>query len=279
MTCSRITTADLVVGTGSPSGGASRAGVTCGFGIFLGSSSAHRYRDIEYGLSHATLAQGAAGLGSVFARELDDVVVRYATKDALVRLTFNAFAFDNWAFMKFDRRGATWEQTPLPGLSPAPLSQGWLRQAQVDSLEDPSGTIDPAPAKTFATLLRANALANGPFDPVVLAARDAIVHLENPTKTNAESADCVSCHLAGQAHLWAEKRGVSFAVPERYVPPAGSDVAVDVPTLLRGNPSNTIMFGYHRVQVGGVDTKLLPSISARAAHETAQVVASLRQMR
>ena len=32
---------------------------TCGFGIFWEGSSAHRYRDIEKVLSHATLAQGA----------------------------------------------------------------------------------------------------------------------------------------------------------------------------------------------------------------------------
>lgn len=219
---------------------------------------------------HPGLAQ--AGTGSTYAEDVHDVVVKYATEQALVRVTANTFAFDNWGFLRIDRTASGWERTDLPGLPAGTKSQAWLRQAQQDSLDDPSGTITPAPAESFTALLRADALANGPQTPEVLAARDAIVELEHPARANAATHDCASCHLAGPAHLWAEKRGVSFATPQAYVAPPGVDVSVEVPPELDGNLSNTIAFGWHRAR----HEIALPSISARVAHETAEVLARLR---
>ncbi len=215
----------------------------------------------------------AAGMGSPFVEELHDIVVRYATEAALVSFTTNHFAFDNWGFMRFVRNGSAFERVDLPALPAGTQSQSWLRQAQQDSLEDPTGTLEPAPTKNFGALLKANALDAGTSTPEVLAARDAVLENEHPAKTNAAKNDCGSCHLADAAHRWAEKRGLSFDTPGRYQPPAGIDVGVDVAPEVDGNASNTIAFGWHRLR----HERLVPSISARVAAETAEVLQRLRQ--
>ncbi|MDI3285322.1 hypothetical protein [Polyangium sp. 15x6] len=215
----------------------------------------------------------AAGIGSAFAEELHDIIVRYATEESLISFTTNHFAFDNWGFSRFVRNGAVFEKVDLPGLPAGTLSQSWLRQAQQDDLDDPNGTLTPAPAKNFGALLKTDALVAGTSTPEVLAARDAVLENEHPGKTNSAKNDCGSCHLADAAHRWAEKRGVVFDTLEKYLPPAGVDVTVDVPPELMGNASNTVAFGYHRVR----HEKLVPSISARVAAETAEVVKRLRE--
>lgn len=218
---------------------------------------------------HPGLAK--AGIASPYARELHDIVERFATEEALVRVTVNAFAFDTWGFSRLDR-ATGWERVGLPGLQDG-TGQAWRRLAQIDNMNDPSGAIEPLPAQNFAALLRADALAQGPGATAVLEARDAIVALEHPAKASAATHDCVSCHLSDGAHRWAEKRGVSFDIPERWRPPADIDVATDVPPELDGNVSNTIAFGYHRVHHG----KLVPSISRRVIAESAEVVVQLSQ--
>jgi hypothetical protein len=221
----------------------------------------------------------AAGIDSAFASELHDIVLRYATKDALARLTFNVFAFDIWMFLKFDKTERGWERTAIPGLEPGTTSQAWERHGFVESLDDPSGLITPEPAMSMAALHRSDALANGTSSAPVLAARDAVLHFENPTVSDAENADCVSCHMAGQTHLWAEAHGVSFDAPSRYVPAEGYDVRADVPPALRGNLGSTLAFGWHRIASGSPEHahKLYPEISARVAHETAETLAQLQQ--
>ncbi|MDI1451789.1 hypothetical protein [Polyangium sp. 6x1] len=215
----------------------------------------------------------AAGIGSAFAEELHDIIVHHATEASLVSFTVNHFAFDNWSFARFVRKGAAFEKVDLPGLPAGTLSQSWLRQAQQDDLDDPNGTLTPAPAKNFSALLKTDALSAGTSTPEVLAARDAVLENEHPEKTSSATNDCGSCHLADAAHRWAEKRGVLFDTPEKYQPPAGIDVTVEAPPELMGNASNTIAFGYHRVR----HEKLVPSISARVAAETAEVLKRLRE--
>lgn len=213
----------------------------------------------------------AAGLSSTYAQTLHELVVRHATPERLVRLTFNTFAFDNWSFRRFDRSGVGFEEVPVPGLTPPARAQDWLRQAGQDDRDDPSGLIDPLPSRNFQALLRADALANGTTTATVLAARDVILALEDPTRSHASDTDCVSCHLAGVTREWAEARGVDFDRPERYRPPVGFEVEVVRPTPITSNLSNTIAFGYHR----GPGEALHPVVSDRVAHETSEVLQAL----
>lgn len=223
----------------------------------------------------------AAGLSSSFAEQLHDIVIRYATEDALVRITSNQFAFDNWSFHQFDKLPAGWTRSSIPGLPETEKNQAWIRQAGVDSLTDPSGTITPAPARSMAALHHADALAHGTSNPEVLEARDNVLYFENPKLSHAENTDCVSCHMANQTHRWAEAHAVSFDAANRYEPPPGADPTVDVPAPLRGNLGSTIAFGYHRITAGDRNEylKLYPEISARVVHETAEAVARLNSAR
>ena len=219
---------------------------------------------------HPGLAK--AGIASPYARELHDIVERFATEEALVRVTVNAFAFDTWGFSRLDR-ATGWERADLPGLDDGTTGQAWRLLAQIDNMDDPSGAIEPLPEKNFAALLHADSLAHGPTAPAILEARDAILAFEHPAKASAATHDCVSCHLSDGAHRWADKRGVSFDTPDRWRPPADIDVSANVPPELDGNLSNTIAFGYHRVHHG----KLVPSISRRVVAESAEVVLQLSQ--
>lgn len=217
----------------------------------------------------------SAGIDSDYTRSLHALVLEHATPTRLVRLTFNTFAFDNWGFSRFERTSSGWARTDIPRLPTGTNSQAWLRQGQQDDLDDPSGTIDPSPADNFATLLRRDALAGGTTTREVLAARDVINQLEDPARTNAAITDCVSCHMAGPAHLWAAARGVDFDTAARYRPPVGLSLDRPRPPELEGNLSNTIAFGYHRV----THSTAYPSVSARVAAETLEVVAALRSRR
>lgn len=213
----------------------------------------------------------AAGVDSDYGRSLHALIERHARPERLVRLTFNTFAFDNWAFRRFDRIGAAYQEVPLPGLTPPVLSQAWLRQAAQDDRDDPSGLIDPLPSRNFQALLRVDALAGGTTTATVLAARDVILALEDPTRSHAAITDCVSCHLAGVTREWAQARGVDFDRPERYRAPVGFEVAGVRPTPITSNLSNTIAFGYHR----GQGEALHPVVSDRVAHETSEVLQAL----
>jgi hypothetical protein len=224
----------------------------------------------------------AAGITSPFAKELHDIVIRYATEAALTRVTINSFAMDNWGFRQFDKLSSGWTRTAIPGLE-FTESQSWLRQAAIDSTTDPSGTITPAPAaatKKMAALQRADALANGPTSAEVLVARDAINHFENPTLSNAATADCASCHMANQTHRWAARNGVSFDSSSRYTSPTDITVAT-VPASMNGNLGSTIAFGHHRIHNGNPAdyNKSFPEISTRVAHETTEVLIRLNANR
>jgi hypothetical protein len=213
----------------------------------------------------------AAGVDSDYGRSLHALIERHALPERLLRMTFNTFAFDNWGFRRFDKVGSSFEEVPLPGLTPPALSQAWLRQAPQDDRDDPSGLIDPLPTRNFQALLRADALAGGTTTATVLAARDVILALEDPTRSHAAITDCVSCHLAGVTREWAQARGVDFDRPERYRAPSGFEVEWLRPPAITSNLSNTIAFGYHR----GPGEALHPVVSDRVAHETAEVLQAL----
>lgn len=210
-----------------------------------------------------------AGIDSPFARELHAIVERHATERALVRLTFNTFAFDNWSFVQWDKTETGWQPSSLPGLAEGERAQAWLRGAAVDELDDPSGQLDPSSsfASALAPLHRRDALAGGTSSPAVVAARDAVLRLEDPKVTHAENSDCGSCHLANQTRRWAEARGVSFGQTE---PP-------ELHAALRGNLGSTLAFGWHRVHNGRPEHygHLYAEISMRVANETSETLAYL----
>jgi hypothetical protein len=219
----------------------------------------------------------AEGLDGEFGRALRRLVVDHCREDNLVRITVNTFAFDNWGFLAFDFDGGELAPRQLVGLAEPSTSQSWIRQAQGDDLDDPSGLILPAPAEGFTYFLSAaNWGDDGPLDPEAAAeAAAALLRLENPRARSTEEADCVSCHLATQARLFAEPRGVVFDGPDLYIPPPGLDTTLIIEPEIQGSLGNTISFGWHLNRFGS-DQVVMPSISQRVINESAEVIRHLR---
>lgn len=223
---------------------------------------------------HPTLL--AEGPGGPFGRGLRALVLAHCRADNLTRVTVNTFAMDNWGFQQLAWRDDHFEVEPLQHLREASTSQAWLRQAERESLDDPAGTITPAPLRSFA-YLHDLASYRAP-DPVRTASAVAtLARVENPRLTTPEGADCVSCHVASQTRTFAERRGLSFeGIAESYVPPPGVEARLVQPPELRGNLGATILFGYH---VLTRDERVLPSIGRRVVYETAEVLAYLAARR
>ncbi len=221
----------------------------------------------------ALLAEGPDG---AFARGLRALVIAHCRSDNLTRVTVNAFAMDNWAFQQLAWRGDHLEREPLSHLAEPSESQAWLRQAERDSLDDPAGTITPAPLRSFAYLHDLASYAAP--DPVRTASAVAVLaRVENPRLTTPEGADCVSCHLASQTRTFAERQGLVFTgLPESYAPPPGIEAGLVQPPELRGNLGATILFGYN---VSTRNGRVQPSISRRVVFETAEVLRHLAEER
>jgi hypothetical protein len=199
------------------------------------------------------------------------LVVAWCRADNLIRVTTNTFAFDNWMFSRFEWRNDHFEGQQLLRMTTPATVQAWLRQAFVDSLDDPAGTIDPAPVESFAYLRDRMSYATP--DPIELERATALLsRIENPAVRLADEVDCVSCHVGAQLRVHAEAKGISFeSAPDRYQPPPGVDVSLSRAPEMIGNLGVTIMFGHHHQ----VDGSVFPSISRRVIFETAEVVASL----
>jgi hypothetical protein len=206
-----------------------------------------------------------------FAAALRDLVVLHCRAENLLTITTNTFAFDNWAFSRFEFANGKLTRQVLQNMTAPEMSQAWLRQGAQDDLADPSGTITPAPRAGFEYLLaRGNYVAGAPRDPdAARAAAAALVRIENPRASLTEEVDCVSCHLATQTRLFAARNGVDFA-PSFEVPP-GYDTALDLAPEVRGNLSATIAFGWHHTRT----EQLAPSISQRVVNESALIAEML----
>lgn len=215
------------------------------------------------------------GMDGPFAAALRALVVEHCRLDNLVRITANAFAMDNWTFTRLDVIDGVLVRRDIPNVAAGGTSQSWLRQAFVNDLEDPSGTILPSPVEEdFSYLLSAASYLEGrPADPDAAGrAARAVLRTENPRLRGTEEVDCASCHLATQARLFAERRGVLFDGEERYVAPRGVDTTLVLSPKLVGNLGATISFGWHTNHDAEGEIEHLSSISQRVINETAEVV-------
>lgn len=158
-------------------------------------------------------------------------------------------------------------------------NQAWLRQAQRDSLDDPSGQITPLPSRSFAYLLSRSNYNNGaPADQrLAQNAADTLLMIENPKLKSTEDVDCVSCHLATQTRRFATRNGVSFDRPGTYTDASGAVPGVAFDPLLNGNLGATISFGWHNNSSDAANAVALPSIIQRTANESAEIVDFLRR--
>lgn len=215
----------------------------------------------------------AAGANSAYWRSWNSFVIKWATAARMTRVTVNSFGLDNWFFRGVEKAsGWSMDDFKIPSLPAANArTQSWLQLAQHENLNDPSGKIDPAPASNFGALLAANVNHR---DPAFKSALDLLGKFKHPNKLTPANADCVSCHLAPQAALFYEARGASLTAATAYTPPAGFDASVLVVPELRGNMSNTIMFGWHRDRHTGA----FASVAERVVFETAETLRAMGEL-
>jgi hypothetical protein len=225
---------------------------------------------------HPGLAQG---LGGALGDAVRKLVVAHCRTNNLSRVTLNTFAMDNWSFHRFDVVAGALEKQMLPHMVEEGTGQAWLRQAFVNSLDDPSGIIAPAPAGGgFTPLLSRLSYVDGqPTDPEAarLAAAN-LLRIENPRLTTTDDVDCASCHLATQARLFAVRNGVPFDLPEQYLPPEEFDNELQLSPRLQGNLGATISFGWHHNHDAEASNELMPSISQRTVNESVDIANFLR---
>jgi hypothetical protein len=219
----------------------------------------------------------AATMESDIGAALRELVVRHCREDNFLRITVNSFAMDNWGFRKFDVSDDGLVRQPLTGMTSEDTSQAWARQAEINSLEDPSGTVSPASADGFSYFLSAANWSDGaPVDAA--AAREAagaIARIDNPSLRLVEESDCVSCHLATHARIFGKRHGVSFdGLEDDYQVPDGYDTTLSLAPEMQGNLGVTINFGYHNYHIAGVE-EIMVSVSRRVIHESVEVARAL----
>ncbi len=223
----------------------------------------------------------AAGMDSAPGALVRELIVQFCREDNFHRLTANVFAMDNWGFLQFEPSANGLETTPLAGMVEEGHSQSWLRQASRNSLDDPTGTIIPAPLESFAYLLSAASYAGSmPIDAAkAQAAAEVIARIENPLKRVVDQTDCVSCHLGTQARLFARRNGVSFeSLEDAYQPPPGYDASLVLVPELDGNLGATLQFGYH-FNLSGAELNIFPIVSGRVIHESIEAAHQVNRAR
>lgn len=154
---------------------------------------------------HPTLA--AEGLRGAYATALKDLILKYAGARTLTQVAFcvqdrgapnggyngGQVADSRWVFGRFEHRDGN--LLPL-GIS----SLDYTGLQSVDSTPaNPAraAVVVTPPSRTPDDFLPA---FNGSQDPAkVEAARRAALSFQNPSKYSANTADCVSCHMAKQA--------------------------------------------------------------------------------
>lgn len=213
----------------------------------------------------------AAGSNTPYWRAWNDFVLKWATAPRLARLTLNSFGLDNW-FFRGVARSDDWDSDKfrIPGLPTDAHAQSWIQQAPHEGLNDPTGTISPLPSSHFNALL---AKGVDPRSPALKAPLALVGTFMHPSRRTPANSDCVSCHLAPQTALYYEARGANFGPSTDYAPPAGFDAAVVVDPRLKGNLSNTILFGWHRAR-----PKAIASIAKRVVFETAEALRAMGEL-
>lgn len=200
---------------------------------------------------HPTLAK--EGLKGDFAKALRAEVLRITGEKRLTRVTFMTLprAEHEWVFGGFDvvdGAAAILKPTGVDAMTQTVRGLATNEKTISAKVEPEVGPDDPSP------ILSATISSVTP--DVASAAYNASLRLENPRLTTPESRDCASCHLAASARRLGE---ASFSLT--------TDGRVDAyigGLKHEAGPAQSFRaFGYFGKK---------PSVSARVANETAEVI-------
>ncbi|MEN0059102.1 MAG: hypothetical protein AAGB31_09725 [Bdellovibrio sp.] len=210
------------------------------------------------------------GILSVYAKELFSIILTQVGSSRLRQATFMQLsgAGNVWVFGGFLISGGVVTELPIPRISgftqtffnnPMPFSPTYFS----------NGAISPAPTgkDTFNLLVRNSRDITKADEPEVIEGTMAAIRIENPQRHNVHTMDCVSCHTAQVARIWAtrqypwlalEPRGQQFKFQSKF------NLINNSPN--QDNTTTVRAFGYK-----GLD----PAISQRTINETAAVLEKL----
>jgi hypothetical protein len=209
-------------------------------------------------------AVAAQGLGGAYWRSLRALVLRYAGAANLSRMTFTTVETPGqmWDFGGFDRVGG--RTTRLTIARVGTRLQSFLDTATGASFR---GGARPGPTGegTLAPLLESSERERQATPARLREFADAAHASENPQRTNPDTLDCVSCHVAQAARWWLTENFPALGLdqsPARFytgLPTANPSARPDDPTSVRA-------FGYRGRDV---------AVSQRVIHESALVAEAL----
>jgi hypothetical protein len=203
----------------------------------------------------------AQGLSGTFATDVRAVLVKHAGKENLSRVTFmtrEPSRQGQWKFGGFDIVGARHTKMKIATLGDT--------TEQTFSTLARNGSATPAPvAPDDISLLFRTFEADAANADALKKAYSATVRITNPTVHSPDTMDCVSCHTAASAKIYAEKskgqssNGNPAAFASRYNLSLSKSPATE-------KPDNLHAFGYFFQE---------PSISSRTANESAAVAEAI----
>lgn len=231
----------------------------------LGDGAPELTRDQGLGV-HPVMAR--EGLDGTYAQGLRTLLLGAVGEGRLRRLTFMQLSgrANVWIFGGFDRSAAgVYSPTRIPGVD-TPTQQ------IVHNVFDDTLRLGVTPtvrdADDFSLLYESDAIrAASEVDRT--AALDATLRVESPRRHDPDTVDCARCHVAFVSRRWTERvLGVDTSSSAHRFRAPGFDLSV--PEDIRPPQAQRTFraFGW---------LGQLPAISARTAHETAEVLLELRR--
>jgi hypothetical protein len=204
----------------------------------------------------------ATGLDGEYARGLHALVLEHLGESRIERFTERNHQIpgqDRWDFYLFERDGADLVRKTI-------ATTGADEQQVTGTHTDPmtaGGIIGVNPPLDSAVMAIVDANRPPDVTDAVRAGFARAIELQNPTKENSESIDCVSCHLAeGGRHVGVSQYGLTADGAFQSDRSLGYERDLAAITNLR-------IFAYNGRYV---------SVSQRVANESAVVAAAMQEL-
>jgi hypothetical protein len=197
----------------------------------------------------------AEGMDGPFATALNDVIVRYATADTMMRMTFMATgrSGNNWFWGGFDRQADdTFAAIEIAGGGD---EDGFHQHGRDVEIERPA-------IEGFPTELLDNISLDALDDATITAGLRRLYEIENPRTSNAINTRCAACHLAAETkdHVLTRRMLADLDTPERYT---AEGLDLGWPRTGENEGFNMHAFSWFRGR---------PTVSQRIVNESAEVV-------
>ena len=211
------------------------------------------------------------GLESPFAKKLFEIVLNHAGESNLSRITFMQLFLNGniWQFGGVDISHQKDGQTRLSEIK-IPGTDVTLQQFRNNAKPNPtyfSGGPSPIPnlnAEFSFLLFDSRAISLPQSEKEISDAVRAAYRIENPNLNNPGTVDCVSCHTAQAAKVWALTHFESLNLPAKNTDVIfNSDRNLNNISPSQDQTNNLRAFGYFLDQ---------PISSQRTINESAEVV-------